>query len=103
MECSTNELTAAFCGCRSEAGGDRAPVTTSSRPRRSNGGRRHASNPTATGSPTATARAAVSRATVADDAAESATMTETAPIAIAGADSDDELTPGAAHRRPILH
>jgi hypothetical protein len=30
VECSTNELTAAFCGCRSEAGGDRAPVYYSS-------------------------------------------------------------------------
>ena len=30
MECSTNELTAAFCGCGSEAGGDRAPVYYSS-------------------------------------------------------------------------
>jgi hypothetical protein len=30
MECSTNELIAAFCGCRREAGGDRAPVYYSS-------------------------------------------------------------------------
>jgi hypothetical protein len=30
MEGSTNELTAAFCGCRSEAGGDRAPAHYSS-------------------------------------------------------------------------
>jgi hypothetical protein len=70
---------------------------------RSNGRRRHASNPTATGSPTATARAAVSRATVADDAAESATRTDTAPIAIAAPIPTMSSRLGAAHRRPILH
>ena len=60
-----------------------APVATSSRPKRSNGGRLHAINPTATGSPTAIARATVSSTTVVDDAAEAETRTDTAPIATA--------------------
>ena len=58
-------------------------MATSSRPKRSNGGRLHATNPTATGIPTATARAAVSRATVVDDAAAAGTRTDTAATATA--------------------
>ena len=77
-------------------------MATSSRPKRSNGGRRHATNPTATGTPTATARAAVSSITVVDDAAETGTRTDTAADRDRRAGSDDELTPQSAHRRPIL-
>jgi hypothetical protein len=47
MECSTNELTAAFCGCRSEAGGITRRSTTPHRPERARrgGGRRKAPHP----------------------------------------------------------
>ena len=58
-------------------------MATSSRPKRSNGGRLHATNPTATGIPTATARAAVSSTTAVDDAAEAGTRTDTAATATA--------------------
>ena len=78
-------------------------MATSSRPKRSNGGRLHATNPTATGIPTATARAAVSSTTVVDDAAAAGTRTDTAADRDRRADSHDEFTPRTAHRRPILH
>src|SRR5829696_8645274 len=60
-----------------------APVATSSRPKRSNGGRLHAIKPTATGRPTAIARATVSSTTVVADAAEAETRTDTTPTATA--------------------
>ena len=79
-----------------------APVATSSRPKRSNGGRLHATNPTATGTPTATARAAVSRTTVVDDAAETGTRTDTAPTATAAPIPTMSSRLRTAHRMPIL-
>ena len=70
-------------GQRERDGQDPAPVATSSRPKRSNGGRLHAISPTATGSPTATARAAVSSTTAVDDDADAGTRTDTTPTATA--------------------